>query len=58
VERSEKGFNTPKLLSPQSGPFAEIAIDAVDCRKDFLDAVLEKFVRQDLELRSQTTPNH
>jgi uncharacterized protein len=34
------------------------AIDAVDCRKDFLDAVLEKFVRQDLELRSQTTPNH
>jgi uncharacterized protein len=28
------------------------AIGGVDCRKDFLDAVLEKYVRQDLELRA------
>ncbi len=32
------------------------AIGGVDCRKDFLDAVLEKFVRQDLELRSSPSP--
>lgn len=33
-------------------------IGGVDCRRDFLDAVLEKFVRQDLKLRSATSPNH
>jgi uncharacterized protein len=32
------------------------AIDGVDCRKDFLDAVLENFVRQDLELRNNPSP--
>lgn len=29
------------------------AIDGIDCRREYLDAALEKIVRQDIELRKR-----